>query len=650
MCGIAGFMESRSRDRGQARAIAGAMTAAIRHRGPDGDGHWIDPEGRVALGHRRLAIIDLSETGAQPMRSESGRFEIVYNGEIYGFAALRADLERQGAVFRGHSDTEALLAGIERYGVEKTLHKANGMFAFAVFDRQTRRVILARDRLGKKPLYVGVSGGSLCFASELKALRAHPAFAAPTTDRRARALYLRYGYVPAPHSIYEGVIKMPPGHWVELSVDAPPRGVQDVLDTAKRFWSFDAAVERGRSEPITDPREALERLDALLSRATAERLVSDVPVGAFLSGGIDSSLITAMMCEQASRTVSTYTIRFDDEDVNEADAAAKTAAFLGTAHTEMTATAADALALVPEMPDVFDEPLGDPSQLPTLLVSRLIRSEVTVALSGDGGDESFGGYNRYWAAQKLDKYLRYLPGGAFGAIQRFPDRHMERAVALAGAALPGRIGRQISSDRLKKLATIAAAPSFRARYDRSFTMWSDADLNADARLGASGPFETQDVSGLRSKVDQMMALDTAIYLPDDVLVKVDRASMAASLEVRSPLLDYNVVEFAWAMPRDLTLNAGVGKVALRKLLERRLPKELYDRPKKGFGIPVDAWIRGPLRDMVGDAVSPDSLARIGVLDPDCAVKKFSEHMAGSRNWGRHLWALTMLSTWQSRWE
>ncbi|QFT63695.1 asparagine synthase (glutamine-hydrolyzing) [Roseivivax sp. THAF30] len=649
MCGIAGFITSAPNESSNAKAILARMTETLSHRGPDADGHFVDPGGRVALGHRRLAIIDLSEAGAQPMRSASGRFEMVYNGEVYGFGGMRDALAAEDVIFRGSSDTEVLLNGIERWGIEPTLQRATGMFAFAVFDRATNSIIFARDRLGKKPLYIGCRGRTTAFASELKAIRAHPDFSDLTPDRRSVALYLRYGYVPAPRSIYEGVVKFPAGHWAAIPVEASVSDPADILSCARPYWSLEEVIAKGRADPCTDAAQAIERVDEVLSQATAERLVSDVPVGAFLSGGIDSSLIVALMQEQASHRVSTYTVRFDDDAINEADAAAHIAKHLGTAHHELTASAADALALVSDMPAVFDEPFADPSQLPTLLISRLIRSDVTVALSGDGGDESFGGYQRYWAADTFERYSRFLPRAFFQAANGVPSARLDTAISMARGVLPARVGKQISTDRLKKLTRIAAEPSFRARYGQSFTMWSDHDLVPEARLGPTGPFEACNTTEMDDRVAEMMALDTSIYLPDDVLVKVDRASMAASLEVRSPLLDHRVVELAWSLPNNLRFDGRVGKLVLRRLLERRVPLALFDRPKQGFGIPIEDWIRGPLRDLAADAVSPERLSVLSVVDPDRAAAKFDEHVSGRRNWGRHLWTLIMLDAWQDTW-
>lgn len=654
MCGIAGFLTLEPQGRDAALSSLRGMADAITHRGPDGAGYWIDERGRIGLAHRRLAIIDLSEAGAQPMVSASGRYTIVFNGEIYGFLDLRREFEAAGHRFVGHSDTEVLLAAIERDGLEVALDRIGGMFAFAVYDRETRRLAFARDRLGKKPLYIGVANGEIAFGSELKALRRRPAFAAPSVDRGALALYTRYGYIPGAHSVYEGVAKLPAGTFVEIDVDAPPASADALVQSAMYFWRPETVAAAGLQSAIADEETALEALDAELSRAVRERLVSDVPVGVFLSGGIDSSLIAAMTREVSNAPVRTLTIRFDEQGFNEADHAAAIAEHLGTDHRELTATPAAALDVIEHLPDMFDEPMSDPSQIPTYLVSKLARDDVTVVLSGDGGDESFGGYKRYPQMLSFEKLAQRTPKLARSAAAAASAGMYDMALRVAKPVVSGKLASELSGDRLAKLAQILIQPDFRTRFREFITQWGAPE---ELVLGAVEPPSTYRDAVLPDGLDplgQMMLLDTIAYLNDDVLTKVDRASMAVSLEVRSPLLDYRVVETAWRCPPGLRIGddgetTGVGKVALRRLLARRLPRALYDRPKKGFSVPMNDWLRGPLKERAADLLSEDRLRRDGVFAPAPITKKLQEHLDGSRNWGQHLWTIMVFNQWRDRW-
>lgn len=649
MCGLAGFIDYAPRERAVACATLKRMTDVIAHRGPDGEGAWLDSDARVCLGHRRLSIIDLSETGAQPMVSESGRYTIVYNGEIYGFLELRAELEARGTRFRGQSDTEVLLAAVEAFGFEGALLRLNGMFAFALYDRTSRRLFLARDRLGKKPLYIGVKKDTVVFGSELKSLRAHPDFAAPQIDLNALSLFVRHNYIPAPYSIYRDVFKLLPGSWIALSVDERPLSVEAILEAAKPFWSAFDVAERGAAERIEDEEESLNQLDATLKTAVRHRMVSDVPVGAFLSGGIDSSLVTALMQEVSSGQVNTYTIRFTEKEYNEAEVAAAIARHLKTNHTELTATPQMALDMVDRIPEVYDEPFADPSQIPTLLVSKLAREGVTVALSGDGGDECFGGYNRYAQMMAFDRLARKVPSIALRAAQAMPISLLDAAVKLGRNFIPAAFRAEASGDRIKKLAEILKHRDFDQKYLAFVSQWGSP---SDIVLGGQEP-TTELTSGripigLR-QVERMMYLDMVSYLPDDILVKVDRASMAVSLEMRAPLLDHRVVEAAWRAPRSLCLAGSKGKIALRRLLARRVPEELFDRPKRGFGIPVNSWLRGPLRDWTSDLLSPARLRRDGLFDADAVGARWKDHLSGDRNWGGQLWTILIFNTWYHHW-
>lgn len=645
MCGIAGFWRRGATAPGDARAtddaIVRRMTDAITHRGPDADGVWLGDEAAPALGHRRLSILDLSPCGAQPMESAGGRWIVVFNGEIYNFRALRDELAAAGATFRGHSDTEVLLAAVERWGVHDAIRRCAGMFALALWDRAERTLHLVRDRLGEKPLYhATLPDGTLLFGSELKALRAHPGWRG-TIDRQALALYLRHSYVPGPLAIYEGVRKVVPGTVVSFRAGA---AAPEVVP----YWSALEGARRGLASPIGDsPAAAVDALDAVLREVVGEEMVADVPLGAFLSGGIDSSTIVALMQAQSARPVRTFTIGFHEKRYNEAEHARAVAAHLGTDHTELFVTPADALAVVPDLPRYYDEPFADPSQIPTYLVSALARQHVTVALSGDGGDEGFAGYNRYFWGERLwgalGRVPRPLRRGAARAIQGVPPRWWDRAVR---AARGGGVFGHAPGDRIHKLAGILAVPSAASLYRELSSTWVDA---GPAVLGVDevpSPFAAGDpLLAAFGLVPGMQLLDLQTYLPDDILVKVDRAAMAVSLETRAPFLDHRVIEFAWRVPLALKVREGKGKWLVRQLLYRYVPQSLVDRPKQGFGVPVEEWLRGPLRDWAGDLLAPDRLRRDGYLDAARVQRLWDEHRSGARNWQYALWNVLMFQAW-----
>ena len=642
MCGIAGYLAFKPVSAEAGTIALKAMCDSIQHRGPDADGMFVDPETGVALGHRRLSIVDLSETGAQPMTSPSGRYCIVYNGEIYGFLDLRQKLIDHGVSFRGTSDTEVLLASMDLWGIRKTLDLAHGMFAFTVFDRHSNRVVFARDRLGKKPLYLGIKGGHLLFGSELKALRAHPAFGAPETDRRAQAQYARYAFIPAPLTIYRDVMKLPAGTLVEVKLDAPPMSSEDLVDGLQTFWNLPNRVEACRADPCEDEAQALSGIEDALLSAVGERMVADVTVGTFLSGGIDSSLITAMMQEQAAGKVTSFTVRFDHDATNEADHAAAIAQHLGTDHHEVTATPEMAFDLLRTLPNVYDEPFADPSAFPTLLVSQLARAQLKVVMSGDGGDESFGGYERYVRMMAMERLSAKLPGPAASALAASPAFVTQAAAKILQPLAPASVRAQITPDRLSKVASIARHPDFRSRYDALFTLWDPP--SADCQ----GVFRSHQIPDRLNPVDTMMLLDSELYLPESILVKADRASMSVGLEIRSPLLDDRVVEAAWRSPDSLRYDGKSGKVALRRLLDKRVPKALYDRPKQGFGIPLNDWLRGPLKSVAQEVFASD--ASVGeMFDRTQLNKRWNEHLSGTRNWGPHLWVALMYHFWQEEW-
>jgi len=617
------------------------MAAALRHRGPDDEAYRWDPHAGIGLAHRRLSIIDLSAEGRQPMVSADGRYTIAYNGEVYNFGELRRELIERGMTFRGGSDTEVMLAEITCRGVLEAVRRFSGMFAFALFDRAARTLSLVRDRLGEKPLYYGWMGRTLVFGSELKALRAHPAWRGEI-DRDALALFLRHNYVPAPYSIYRGVWKVLPGTILTFRLaDEPP------LEQA--YWSAREAAEAGMAAPLrADDPELVEMLDALLRQVVGREMVSDVPLGAFLSGGIDSSLIVALMQAQSDRPVRTFTIGFHEKGFNEAEHARAVAQCLGTEHTELYVTAAEMLAVVPKLPALYDEPFADSSQIPTFLVSELARRHVTVSLSGDGGDELFGGYDRYAVGERLGRWLRPVPRGmrrgVARALRSWSPEAWDRGLAAIGGARAG--SWSISGDRLHKLADVLERGSDRGMYRDLMSHWRDPAAvvrgSREPRTVLTQPERWPTVEGL---LPWMMYTDLVSYLPDDILVKVDRASMGVSLESRAPYLDHQVVEFAWRLPLAAKVRSAQGKWILRQVLYRYVPPALVQRPKMGFGVPLDAWLRGPLREWAAALLDPARLRREDFFAPDAVRSKWEEHQSGSRNWHYLLWDVLMFQAW-----
>ncbi len=641
MCGIAGILTSEAGAREPLERIAGAMADSLAHRGPDDHGVWSDPEAGIALSQRRLSIVDLSPAGHQPMISADGRFIITYNGEVYNFQELRRELEAKGVTFRGHSDTEVMLEAFSIHGIAPTMKRLIGMFTIGVWDRHKRTLTLMRDRLGIKPLYWAKFGNLFLFGSELKALRAHPGWT-PRIDGNAVAAFMRHNYIPAPHTIYEGVHKLEPGCVLTL-----PWGGEPIID---RFWDARVVAKAGLADPIqASDKELTDQLENLLRDAVGRRMVADVPVGAFLSGGIDSSTVVALMKAANAGPVRTYTIGFENSGFDEAEHAAAVARHIGTDHTQLTVTAKDALDVVPKLSEFYDEPFADSSQIPTYLVSAMTRRHVTVALSGDGGDELFAGYNRYQLATRTWRALALLPrslrSAMSGAITRISADRWSKLLAFLPAQMRfGQIG-----DKLHKLASVLSVDDDNALYRRLVTHWEPADIMPGA-LEAKGmlwnPQVTADFPGL---LERMQFLDLVTYLPDDILTKVDRASMAVALEARVPLIDHRVVDFAWRLPRAAKLRGGVSKWLLRQVLDRHVPKAMIDRPKMGFGIPLAEWLRGPLKDWAEHLLGEQRLCEVGLVDAARVRQVWAAHLSGQRNHEYMLWNVLMLESWRERW-
>ncbi|MCI0555207.1 MAG: asparagine synthase (glutamine-hydrolyzing) [Anaerolineae bacterium] len=636
MCGITGFWNfTNSETQDELISVVTRMRDILRHRGPDDSGEWVDQTSGVALGFRRLAILDLSPTGHQPMLSADERYVMIFNGEVYNYAELKSELDSVGCEFRGTSDTEVMLAGILQWGLEKAVARFNGMFTIALWDRRDRKLHLIRDRIGVKPLYYGWCGRALVFGSELKSLTAHPDFK-PEIDRQSLTLYLRYGYVPAPHSIYQDVKKLEPG--MILSFD---EGTRQAEGGRIRYWSAREAVERGLQNPFQgDDQDAISELDKLIRASVRDRMIADVPLGAFLSGGIDSSTIVAMMQAQSTRPVKTFTIGFQEAGYNEAEYAKEVASHLKTDHTELYVSPRDAMDVIPQLSFMFDEPLGDSSQIPTYLVSKLARRSVTVSLSGDGGDELFGGYNRYFNSLNV--------WGLVGSIP-LPMRQVAGAVFDQASKLKWHkiTSHARVSTRLYHLAEISKMRSADELYWRFSSNWEyPGQVVIDGREPPAFHMSPENSRLLPEFAQRMMYLDFNTYLPDDILVKLDRASMATSLEGRVPFLDdHSVVEFAWRLPLHMKIRSGKGKWILRQVLHQYIPQRMVERPKMGFGVPIDSWLRGPLREWAEDLLAENRLRREGYLNPAPIRKRWTEHLQKQKDWQYPLWYVLMFQDW-----
>ena len=642
MCGFAGFIDLARRTPEEILlARAEGMAARLYHRGPDGDGVWTDAGAGLALGHRRLAILDLSSTGYQPMASADGRHVIVYNGEVYNFSELRAELEVEGVAFRGSCDTEVVVEAIAAWGLERALGRMVGMFALALWDKAERVLYLARDRLGIKPLYWGACGGHFLFASGIKALRAHPAWTAGV-DLEALATYLRFGYVPSPRSIYTGISKLDPGTFLTLREG----GEAEI----QRYWDLrEITSSTCARQGDLDDTEAADQLDDLLRHAVKGRMAADVPLGAFLSGGVDSSTVTALMQAQSSHPVKTFSIGFSESAFDESSEAAAVARHLGTDHTELIVSPADARAVIPHLPDIYDEPFADSSQIPTYLVSRLARGQVSVALSGDGGDEIFAGYNRHRLAAgpwpRLERVPLALRRLASSSLRGLPPALWDFLFSLS----PKRLRHVLTGDRMHKLALVLSSANGADLYGRLVSQWPDPEslVIEDAREGERIWDDPELVRDLPDLMARMRYMDTVGYLPDDILTKLDRASMAVSLEARVPLIDHRVAEFAAGLPPDMLIRDGCGKWLLRQVLHRYVPEKLVTRPKTGFGVPLDSWLRGPLRDWAEGLLSRSRLKEEGFFAPAPVRRAWKEHLSGRRNHQHKLWAVLMFQAWRT---
>ena len=639
MCGVAGVLdETGSRDI-ERHVIA--MTETLQHRGPDASGYWTDLDAGVALGHRRLSVVDLSANGAQPMQSACGQVVLIYNGEIYNAPDLRTELERAGRRFRGHSDTEVIVEACAHWGVRATAQRLIGMFAFAAWDRSSRQLTLVRDHLGIKPMYWGKLGSLFAFGSELRSLRAHPSWN-PQVDRDSLATFMRYSCVPAPYSIYRGIWKLEPGCLLTVQRGSDPR--------VERYWDVIAVSTEAKRKPFAGTAtEAIDELERLLKDAVGRALVSDVPLGAFLSGGLDSSTVVAMMQVQSSRSVKTFTIGFGEGGYNEAEDAKRVAACLGVDHTEIYINSADMLSIVPALSSIYDEPFADPSQIPTSLISRVARKHVTVALSGDGGDELFAGYTRYLWADKYWRLATTLPRSVREGLTRSIACISPRTWDRLASIVPRRYRPRHFGEKVHKAADSFSQSSLAGYYSSVIAKWDRPleILPLSIALRTRGEDSALDAP-LDETVDRLRLMDVLTYLPDDVLTKVDRASMIVALETRVPLLDRRVVEFAWSLPKELLIHNGVGKWLLRQVLYRYVPKALLERPKTGFSVPLGEWLRGPLRDWAEDLLSERALAHSG-LEPK-PVRRLWQAVLSEKSWQHYaLWNVLIYQDWARKW-
>lgn len=647
MCGITGFWETAPSTESSLTVAVSAMNDRLYHRGPDDGGWWIDPRQGIALANRRLAILDLSPEGHQPMLSANSRFVLAFNGEIYNFLSLRSELERNfGCKWRGHSDTEVLAEAIAHWGIDATLKRLVGMFALACWDQHEQTLVLARDRAGEKPLYYGSTAGAFLFGSELKALQAHPRWQG-AVNRQALALFLRYNYIPAPYTIYHNFFKLPPGTYLTLRAS-------DIANTDQTapvaFWSLRNVAEDAVATPSDlSETDATQELEQLIRQAVAGQMLADVPLGAFLSGGVDSSTIVAIMQAQSTQPIKTFTIGFVEQGYNEADYAREVAKHLGTDHTELTVTPEEAQTVIPHLPMIYDEPFADSSQIPTYLVARLARRQVTVSLSGDGGDELFGGYNRYFWGTRVVSRFGITPVFVRRSVARTLQSLSPQQWTTLASGLPDFIPgarEPLLGDKIHKLAETLTFDSDVDAYRHYVSGWlTPSDLVIGADEPPTLPTTPEQWPHWSSLAQRMMFVDQLTYLPDDILAKVDRAAMAVSLETRVPFLDHRIIEFAWRLPIDYKIRNGQGKWLLRQVLYRHVPRKLIERPKSGFGLPIAVWLRGPLRNWAESLLDEQRLRREGFLRVAPIRQRWHEHVTGKRNWFYSLWSVLMFQAW-----
>ncbi|MEW9899950.1 asparagine synthase (glutamine-hydrolyzing) [Chitinivorax sp. PXF-14] len=644
MCGFAGFIESGGLQRGAETRLR-QMASAIHHRGPDDEGIWLDPQSGIALAHRRLSIVDLSPTGHQPMASASGRWIIAFNGEIYNHASLRTKLEASGwcAGWRGHSDTEVLLAAISAWGLRSALDHCVGMFAFALWDRETETLTLGRDRIGEKPLYYGWLKNTFVFSSDLACFYDHPNWQGHI-NRDALALLMRHNYIPAPYSVFDGISKLRPAHLLILDKNGYQKSIES-------YWDAKKVAQEGQEHPFKgSPEDSVNELESLIKQSLAGQMMADVPLGAFLSGGIDSSTVVAIMQSMSSSPIQTFSIGFNEEGYDEAKHAKAVATHLGTKHTELYVSPKEAINVIPRLPEIYSEPFSDSSQIPTFLVSQLAKRSVTVALSGDGGDELFSGYTRYALSGELWKKISSIPQplrtASASLITSISPGAWNSLFSLPLRVAPAKFRHKNIGDKLHKLASILGLTSPEILYRQLVSHWTDpASLVLNAKEPTTALTGGLALPHLSNFVQKMMFLDLVSYLPDDILTKVDRASMGVSLESRIPLLDHRIVEFAWRLPLSTLRHQGEAKWPLRQVLYRYVPRPLMDRPKMGFGVPIDTWLRGPLKDWAYTLLAPDRLRQEGYFDADVVQRIWYEHTSGARNWQYLLWDVLMFQSW-----
>lgn len=657
MCGIAGFIRFDNK-KPIAESIK-TITNTLTHRGPDDSGFWLDEALGVALGQRRLSIIDLSPLGHQPMISASSRYVIVFNGEIYNYLELKAELEAEGVIFKGNSDTEVLLEYAEKKGFANALKKANGMFAIALWDQKDKKLFLAKDRFGQKPLYYGFAGNNFVFASELKAIKAIDGFA-NKINRQVLPLFLRHGFVPSPYSIYEDVYKLEAGCFLEIAFEEVKKGKTAV--SPKSYWSATTSAFNSMQNPFKGSiEEAIDELEIILGKAVSGCMIADVPLGAFLSGGVDSSLIVALMQKQTAKKIKTYTIGFKEGLYNEAVHAKKIAEHLGTDHTELYINQKDALDVVTNLPKIYDEPFADSSQIPTFLVSKMAKQHVTVCLSGDGGDEFFGGYNRYMMANKLGAIISNVPSPILDGFSNFltavPVKTIDKTAEMIGSFLPQRLQHRQVGDKVHKLANLLSNIDSKDFYGDLYLKLTSSWQNPQDILNIQEEPKTianqfhENISFFKDKkrfIERMMLTDTMFYMQDDILVKVDRAAMANSLETRVPMIDHHVFELAWSLPLAMKVNNGKGKDILKKMLHRYVPKELIERPKMGFGVPIADWLRHELKPLASEMFSIKKLEKQGFFNAKKVNELWNEHLLGKRNFHHQLWSVLMFNMWQEK--